>query len=293
MTWHPPIPTAKLYSEPALALGPALAMLVWCYDGVNRDGTIEVSLERASADIGKPYRTIKEWWRQLREGPFFTAIKDKGHKGWLVQMADDWLDWHVMSNNYPQGQEVAPKGNGSKPVQGQESALEDVQSPFKDAPRTRQGQESALEENGNKVLISDQNPECVSEDRDRTERTNTQPPARTPAVLAYFETYPETTLSAAQVQEINERVTDLVRWRRVLKEWSLNGWQAKSIGKMLNRYDNDTTIADERPAQQNGQHKPARPPVDVPLTVANSNKKILPVEERRRILNEVKVNDTS
>jgi phage replication O-like protein O len=125
-----------------------------------------------------------------------------------------------------------------------------------------------------------------------SERGDQNSPARTPAVLAYFETYPETTLSAAQVQEINERVTNMARWKLVLREWELNGWQAKSIGKMLNRYDNGITIADERPAQQNG-HKPARPPADMPLTVADPNKRIRSAEERRRILNEVKVNDTS
>lgn len=259
-------------------------MLIWCYDGVQRDGTIEVSLERATTDIGKPYRTIKEWWRQLREGPFFTEIKDRGHKGWLVRMADEWLDWHVMANNYPnrQGQDIAPKQETPRPTQGQSAALEVPQGPPKDASRTRQGQNTALEHSRNKVLHDDQNPESVNEFADS--------PARTPAVSLYFEFYPNEMLDPNNVADINRTVTDLKRWREVLKYWRGNGYRAKSVPKMLDRYSSGITIADERPAQSNG-HK--RPPADLPLSVADPNKKRLSLAERQRILSEIRTNDTS
>jgi hypothetical protein len=99
--WHPPIPAGKLYSEDALRLGPGIALLAWCYDNVGRDGTIEVHLEEVAVTIGKPYGTIRGWWRLLREGPFFRKQTDKGKQGWIVWLADDWLDWRVMKNNYP------------------------------------------------------------------------------------------------------------------------------------------------------------------------------------------------
>lgn len=101
MPWHPPIPAGRLYSPDALDLGPALAMLVWCYDNIERDGRIEVQLPQVSTDIGKPYGTIKDWWRMLRAGPFFCEAIDRGKRGWIVRMSEDWVDWHVMGNNYP------------------------------------------------------------------------------------------------------------------------------------------------------------------------------------------------
>lgn len=154
--WSPPIPSGKLYSEPALKLGPALAMLLWCYDGVQQGGTVEVSLEKAAKGIGKPYRTIKEWWHLLREGPFFSELKDCGHKGWLVRMADDWLDWRVMVNNYPEGQQSALETPPSSPDKGQSTALETAQGPLKARSRPDEGQKVALEEPAYKVLHNDQ-----------------------------------------------------------------------------------------------------------------------------------------
>lgn len=138
-SWHPPIPAGKLYSDDAIKLGPALAMLAWCYDGVQRDGTIEVSIEKAARDLNKPYRTVKDWWHLLRIGPFFSKATDKGRRGWVVTMANEWLDWHVMSNNYPvQGQETALES------EGQEVAHDNLQVPVKARSRTGKGRNSAL-----------------------------------------------------------------------------------------------------------------------------------------------------
>jgi hypothetical protein len=63
MPWHPPIPSGKLYSPDALTLGPALALLIWCYDGIQRDGTVEIRLDRAAEDMQVPYRTVRNWWQ--------------------------------------------------------------------------------------------------------------------------------------------------------------------------------------------------------------------------------------
>lgn len=124
MKWVPPIPAEKLYSPPALALGPALAMLVWCYDDVARDGTIKIDLNRAMQDMGKPYRTIKDWWRTLRAGPFFVAVRDRGRLGYEATFHRDWIEWRVMFANYPmllQGRDLALEGGL---IEGQDSALE-------------------------------------------------------------------------------------------------------------------------------------------------------------------------
>jgi hypothetical protein len=146
-TWHPPIPAERLYSPAALDLGPALAMLIWCYDNINRDGTIEVQLPQVTTDIGKPYGTIKDWWRMLRMGPFFCEQIDRGRRGWVVRMSEDWIDWHVMANNYP-----------SKLDESRDVSLENGQVPVKAASKPSESRDVSLETSAYKVLHHDQNP---------------------------------------------------------------------------------------------------------------------------------------
>mgnify|MGYP000852737713 CR=1 FL=1 len=146
-TWQPPIPSGVLYSPPALDLGPALAMLAWCYDGVEHDGTVRVQLDQAAATLNKPYRTIKDWWRQLRAAPIFAEVRDCGRQGYVVRFEDDWLDWRIMANNYP----PAPKA-GSRPAEGQDIARDTAQGPLKDISRTDKGQDIALDAPAYKVL---------------------------------------------------------------------------------------------------------------------------------------------
>jgi hypothetical protein len=147
-TWHPPIPAGALYSDAALALGPGLALLAWCYDHVQKGGAIEVSLEKAGRDIGKPYGTIRDWWRMLREGPFFCEQIDRGKRGWIVRMADDWLDWHVMTNNYPD----TVNAEMSALTERRDVSGEDVQSSVKAASKQRQRRNVSVEPSAYKVL---------------------------------------------------------------------------------------------------------------------------------------------
>lgn len=146
-TWHPPIPTGKLYSEDALKLGSGLALLVWCYDGIQRDGHIDIELNKLPAEFGVSYRTVKDWWASLRTGPFFSKLVDRGHLGWRVWLSEDWIDWHVMKNNYPEGQETTL---GSSPDEGQDSALDDAQSPLKVRSKSAQGQKNGFEQSAYK-----------------------------------------------------------------------------------------------------------------------------------------------
>lgn len=79
-------------------------------------------------------------------------------------------------------------------------------------------------------------------------------PARTPAVQAYFDTY-SANLKPDQVAAINSTVTDLARWRQVLKDWSLSDWKATNVRGMLDRYTSGRTAKDERPGG-NGRQPP-------------------------------------
>lgn len=157
-TWHPPIPAGRLYSSEALDLGPALAMLVWCYDQIDRDGRIEVQLSAVATDIGKPYGTIKDWWRMLRAGPFFCEQIDRGKRGWVVRMSEDWIDWHVMKNNYP-----------SKSSEGRNVNPEENEVPVKAPSKSGEGRNINLKETAYKEDHHDQKP-------DRTLRAKRAPP---------------------------------------------------------------------------------------------------------------------
>ena len=127
-TWQPPIPSGALYSPHAIALGPGLALLAWCYDQVERDGSIQISLEKAAADIGKPYGTIRDWWKALRgsegKSPFFSEITPCGRKGWRVVFRTRWLDWRIMRHNYPEQrlQETLVEGERLLAVSGEQVA---------------------------------------------------------------------------------------------------------------------------------------------------------------------------
>ena len=52
-TWHPPIPAEAVYSEEVARLGSGLRLLLYCYNCVQRDGTLRLSLTQAS-DLSEP-----------------------------------------------------------------------------------------------------------------------------------------------------------------------------------------------------------------------------------------------
>lgn len=114
-------------------------------------------------------------------------------------------------------------------------------------------------------LVRNLNPQ--KKDKEKKERGGEREdsPARSPAISAYFEILPGHSLTGTQVQKINETVTDLKRWRKTLEEWSLNGWDARRIGKILDRYQSGRTMQDERPAGTNGTRADPheRPPLPV------------------------------
>lgn len=156
-TWHPPIPAKKLYSKEALDLGAGLALLIWCYDGIERDGHVDIELNKLTAEFSVSYRTMKDWWAALRDGPFFRKKEDRGRKGWRVWLANEWIDWHVMGNNYPdvEGQNIALEQNDEGPL----ITLEELEVPLKSRSSPAEGQNIALENSAYKEDQHDQKSE--------------------------------------------------------------------------------------------------------------------------------------
>jgi len=310
-TWHPPIPAGKLYSEPALELGPALALLIWCYDGVQRNGVIEVSLDQAMREIGKPYRTIKDWWKALRSGPFFSELRDCGRKGWVARMADDWLDWHIMERNYPQfeGRNSALEENASKPGEGQDAALENAQGPLKARSRPDEGRNSALEGPAYKVLHDDQESKRESENHDNAvgshslkNGTGPKPKQRDPlalAIAAACRINPDYA-SKRQKESLNEAYLSL-RDRGATPEdipkrvdwWRREDWRAREEPgrpitpvELIEVWDMVAEPARPPPAPANGKPVDNRPPLPAfqpqTRTPTNGAKLRAILDEKRR-----------
>ena len=185
MPWHPPIPAGKLYSPPALQLGPGLALLIWCYDGIQRDGSIEVRLDKAAADLNTSYRTIRNWWLLLRDGPFFCEQIDRGRRGWVVRMAEEWIDWRVMGNNYPrQRPDPALERTRSTPGEGQDLALDDDERPVNARSTPGEGQDLALHHNVYKEDHLDQKSDLSNGGGNMTRARASEPTSRPPPPLA-------------------------------------------------------------------------------------------------------------
>jgi len=94
--WQPPIPAGALYSKPARTLGPALPLLAYCYDLVQRDGWFDLNLKDAAGDMEEAYPTIKRWWQIITDGPFFAEVQNHGRKGLRVRFKDIWIEWRIL-----------------------------------------------------------------------------------------------------------------------------------------------------------------------------------------------------
>ena len=215
MTWHPPIP-AGLATDPAvhkLQYKTAVILLIYCYDSVRRDGRVTINLKEAAAEIQEPYETVRRWWRELRNGPFFCEQIDRGRIGWDVKFSDEWIDWHVLSNNFQRSQV-----NGKEPS---------IHSSINFERSSMNADDPAY-----KVLISTDQAESVDEleDRDGTARSLSHPAMKTLA-----KHFPKLELDAKQIRSICSTATDGTVWRSVVELFADNGWQPL-IGNLLDRY---------------------------------------------------------
>ena len=55
------------------------------------------------------------------------------------------------------------------------------------------------------------------------------------SVQAYEETFPRR-LKQSQAEKVAHKVDDMDLWRAVLEWWNMNGYRAKSVGRILNKY---------------------------------------------------------
>jgi hypothetical protein len=85
------------------------------------------------------------------------------------------------------------------------------------------------------------------------------PSAEHPAIAAYRAAFGRSPTDR-QAAAIAAAVTDITRWTRVLDDWHANAWRAESVGKMLDRYRNQSEeYSHAPPAQRPTDGRPNRP----------------------------------
>lgn len=113
MPWQPPIPSGALWSKPMRGLGPAKALIEYCYDIVRRDGWCHFKLVDVADAMGEPYITVKRWWKTVEDANeqhgFFAEIKRRGVLGIEVQLVARWLDWRIAARPEQDGPEEVSK----------------------------------------------------------------------------------------------------------------------------------------------------------------------------------------
>lgn len=113
--WQPPIPSGALWCKPMRALGPAKALVEYCYDVVSRDGWCRFKLVEVADAMDEPYINVKRWWKVLQEVNetlhLFVEMKNRGVRGIEVRFHDNWLDWRILN-----GRSETPVPNGTKEV---------------------------------------------------------------------------------------------------------------------------------------------------------------------------------
>lgn len=113
--WQPPIPSGALWCKPMRDLGPAKALVEYCYDIVMRDGWCRFKLVEVADAMEEPYINVKRWWKAIQDANetmrLFSEVKNRGVRGIEVRFNDKWIDWRILNNRTE-----APEPNGTEEV---------------------------------------------------------------------------------------------------------------------------------------------------------------------------------
>lgn len=294
-TWQPPIPYGALYSRPARDLGPAVALLAWCYDNVRRDGWCELSLKDAAGAMDEPYYTVVKWWQKLRISPFLVEIVDRGKEGFRVRFGDEWIDWRILSTRGTPTTQVP-----QLPV----LTIENTQEVTEQLPSKTL--EILLNDSSNTDELSEQAIEQTVYKEDQESRDKKGRPSRKRAVAprdrdVIFESLAEVcrvdwqVCTKEQRDQLNQSVgilrraggkagkgdDDIAATVRYVAEWfSKNDWRGKkgetpTPAAIREVWGAAIADRDKRPAYSNGvngSHPTGPPPVDyaeIPSPYAN------------------------
>jgi hypothetical protein len=270
MTWHPPIPSEAVYRPEVAELGAGLRLLWYLYNGVRRDGTVEFSIKRAADALNAPYETIRTWWQVLKKTDIVSTEADLGKKGFILKFDDEWLDWHVLERNYD-----TPVNGSSTKFERATQPVEKLQASVNGSSTVLQRANDNVEHPAYKVLMSDQESECVSVENTRE---STARESRTPALEELAKTIADVCRINPKLARKKQRdglnevyarlkaigaAADDVRAREVW--WYENDWRAKKESRPP-RWEELLEIWDMvKPIPSN--HKQARNGTGPPLPV--------------------------
>ena len=114
----------------AVALGPGLALLAWCYDQVERDGSMPDQPRAQRPSLASPMARCATGGR-AQAGHSSPRSPQRARQGWLVRFAPRWLDWRILQHNYPDRRDFGDQ----EPVSAEISA--DTQAAEISAVKTR------------------------------------------------------------------------------------------------------------------------------------------------------------
>jgi len=187
--WQPPIPAGALYSKAARTLGPALPLLAYCYDLVQRDGWLDLNLKDAAGDMDEHYPTVKRWWQLITDGPFLAEVQNHGRKGLRVRFKDVWIDWRILNARTSSN----PFDNQIGTETGSEMIPNVDEVPNRDRNGiiigTETGSEMIPNHSGNKVLMTTDQAEIAEPRKTRPASAirKSKSPDRTPEQQAYLD----------------------------------------------------------------------------------------------------------
>lgn len=261
--WIPPIPGGKLTSKPARDLGPAVTFLLWCYDAVRRDGTIEFQIGEVAGYLDESYYTVQKWWAAARGGPWFTNVIDRGKQGFRVRMADSWLEWRAVKSSSNDDQvpdqasedKKAPPAPSSNAGQIPDLVLEEEkipdQPPVKSPSNRNEVPDQALEAPAYKEDHHDQE----SGERGARKRAVSRAPPTLDqlheGVTAYKRLTGKRTVTPAVAAQIAESVTDMPHWEKVITAWC-GKYRPENVSGMLDWYEHPEKM------NSNGTHQAKR-----------------------------------
>lgn len=279
--WQPPIPAGALYSKPARILGPALALLAYCYDKVSSDGWFTLSLKaEATDDLDEAYPTIKRWWQSLEAGPFFAEVQKHGRNGMRVRFKDGWLDWRILAargKTDPFGTDTGSEMIPNTPLEITNGIAVAPQTGSEVIPNTPNGIINGIingTDTGSEMIpqqnvygthdsdqatsVGAQSAPAAAAQKPSPKRGARDPNQQHPACQLFFERTGYRP-NRQQATEIAGAVRDLEQWQTAMAAWLGRGHRINDAAGMLDWYLHPERMA--RSQTRGGMHGSSARPI--------------------------------
>lgn len=285
-SWQPPIPAGALWCKPMRELGPAKAIIEYCYDIVGRDGWCKFKLVEIADVMEEPYINLKRWWSVLQKANeqhhFFAEIRSRGVRGFEVRFSDNWIDWRILNNRTestpPRSTEevstvipIEAEDQANSIARGTKEVSEEVSTviPQNNVYGTHNTDQAIIDLGA--LNAPRKEPE---------KKRNRDPNQQHPGCLKFFEKTGYRP-NRQQAADIATTVTDPDLWDRAMSAWLGKGNRLTDANGMLDWYKHperfapkDYSNGSESPQAQNGRmvqraaHRPAN--ADLPNRPASS-----------------------